>query len=405
MLKRLFPLLLLVLVFTLWRAAAYTAPTNGKVALFAPLVQKQSPATLPNEPLLLVAQDNPDKQLVWYNADGTYRNQITTSESNEFARISPDGTRIVFHQRRSDNSLHSMLISAEGGTPTEITAIPSGQIASAWSPEGRYIAYGHSGQLNTYEVGTGITATLSLAYESFEYISNRWHPETLQAYYYHWGSSTFIQNSIYRINGDGTERQLVFETENTDYLERILSDGRLVVSTSATDHFDLALLNSDGSDYGLLRTWSRPYVEVSISPVATGLLYEEAGTLYWEDFAGQPIGEFTPPCAEPYDSCFLGHVEWQAGGNALVLEWNQQDQQGSDAQYLLYTLTLDGSQPHLLDTQATLLNPTYSPDGAYLAYETGGNVVIWDTIAQTVATTLAAPVSGDTKIVGWRPTP
>ncbi len=246
MLKQLFLLLILVITFTVWGAAAATAPNRGSIFLYAPLVQKHAPSTLPNEPLLLVEQETPDKQLVWYNADGTYRNQITNSESNEFARISPDGTRIVFHQRRSDNRLHPMLMSADGGTPSEITVIPDGQIVSGWSPEGRYITYGHSGLLNTYQVGTGITTTLSLAHESFEYISNRWHPQTLQAYYYHWGSSTFIQNSIYRINGDGTERQLVFETENTDYLERILSDGRLVVSTSAEDRFDLALLNPDG---------------------------------------------------------------------------------------------------------------------------------------------------------------
>ncbi len=144
---------------------------------------------------------------------------------------------------------------------------------------------------------------------------------------------------------------------------------------------------------------------MSISPFATGLLYEDADTLYWEDFDGQPIGEFTPPCEEPYNACFLRQVEWQPGGDALVFEWNQQDQQGSNSQYLLYTLTLDGSQPRLLESRADLFSPTFSPDGAYLAYESGATVVIWDTLTHTVKATLSAPAGGETTIVGWRPTP
>jgi Tol biopolymer transport system component len=403
MLNRCLPVLILFLSIVLWETTTYTGTTQGSMSLYAPLVQRQEP-TLPDDLLLLVVQEDPVANLVWYNPDGTFRYPISNSETDGIARISPDGTQIVFNRRQNDNSLHTLLINAEGGTPLELSSISGGYMPYDWSPDGRYLAYGNSGAFYTYEVATGISTTISVAHESFEYVAHRWHPQTFQAYYFHFGSSLFVQNSIFRANGDGSEPTLVFETDDTDSLETILGDGRLVVSTATENRFDLTLLQPDGSDYELLRSWSRPFIEVSVSPSATGLLYEIDDTLYWEDFAGQPVGDFTPPCNAPYDFCYISDLEWQPYGNALVFTWSQQDQQGN-AHYQLYTLAMDGTAPQLITTESTLFKSAYSPDGRYLAYEVEDKVMVRDMQTQTIATTLTAPGGGATHFIGWRPTP
>jgi hypothetical protein len=105
-----FPIFLLVLGFIVLVALVYTAP-GGTTPTYLSLITTApppstvtpspttTPAPLPNEPLVLVTQNSPLPDLVWVNATGTFRRQLTNGDENDFAVLSPDGNIILIFNR------------------------------------------------------------------------------------------------------------------------------------------------------------------------------------------------------------------------------------------------------------------------------------------------------------------
>jgi DNA-binding winged helix-turn-helix (wHTH) protein/WD40 repeat protein len=85
----------------------------------------------------------PDTQVWRANADGTAQRQLTTGPfENSTTAWSPDGRRIAFRSRRAGQRLRIFLMPAEGGDPQPITPEDREQGTPTWSPDGARIAFG-----------------------------------------------------------------------------------------------------------------------------------------------------------------------------------------------------------------------------------------------------------------------
>jgi Tol biopolymer transport system component len=83
------------------------------------------------------------EDLVVMNLDGSGLSQITDDEANDrLPRWSPDGRRIAFYSNRG-SSYDVWAIRPDGSGLTNLTDTPDqDEILHAWSPDGRYLAYG-----------------------------------------------------------------------------------------------------------------------------------------------------------------------------------------------------------------------------------------------------------------------
>ncbi|MFL5487013.1 MAG: protein kinase domain-containing protein, partial [Gemmatimonadaceae bacterium] len=89
--------------------------------------------------------------------DGSGLQQLTHNSADEFRPSwSPDGREIAFHSWRSGNR-DSYAVSADGATERVIMSGPAHEFSGRWSPDGSQIAFesDRSGQVEIYVVGSG----------------------------------------------------------------------------------------------------------------------------------------------------------------------------------------------------------------------------------------------------------
>jgi TolB protein len=80
-------------------------------------------------------------QIYTINADGTGLKQLTTGAKNYRPKWSPNGQRIAYVHETIDGYKDIWLMSATGGSKTQLTRLGTVTEAS-WSPDGRFIAFG-----------------------------------------------------------------------------------------------------------------------------------------------------------------------------------------------------------------------------------------------------------------------
>lgn len=99
----------------------------------------------------------PDRSLWRSRTDGSERMQLTFPPTEvRFPAISPDGTKVAFHNGNGD----LFVISMEGGTPQKIR---DNAIYATWSPDGNYLFFGHflpPYQIEITDLRTGQNSTI-----------------------------------------------------------------------------------------------------------------------------------------------------------------------------------------------------------------------------------------------------
>jgi dipeptidyl aminopeptidase/acylaminoacyl peptidase len=101
------------------------------------------PQISPDGTRIVFASDRSGSKEIWRcESDGTGAMALTSfgGPATSAPRWSPDGRLVTFECRASDNS-DIYVISAEGGTPRQLTTDPSEDTTPSWSHDGRWIYF------------------------------------------------------------------------------------------------------------------------------------------------------------------------------------------------------------------------------------------------------------------------
>ncbi|HTT24906.1 MAG TPA: protein kinase [Candidatus Sulfotelmatobacter sp.] len=115
--------------------------------------------------------------------DGSDRLQLTYPNGVDgLPRWSPDGTRIAYVSRQPGRPWKIFTVSAQGGTPEELLPSDEGEADPAWSPDGKWLAFGRQGLTLSSPSGPIYivdmrTRQFSLLPGSESLFSPRWSPD------------------------------------------------------------------------------------------------------------------------------------------------------------------------------------------------------------------------------------
>jgi serine/threonine protein kinase/Tol biopolymer transport system component len=85
----------------------------------------------------------PEGTLWRSRVDGSQRLQLVLPPMDaQWPKWSPDGKQIAFEGQMPGKSYHIYVVSADGGTPEEVTSGKRDEIYPSWSPDGKTLAYG-----------------------------------------------------------------------------------------------------------------------------------------------------------------------------------------------------------------------------------------------------------------------
>ena len=174
----------------------------------------------------LIVFDNDARDIWRVDADGSHLRQLTHSNALEFdPEWSPDGRRIVYRSETEGNS-EIFVMNADGTGAVNLTRNPAEDYSPSWSPDGERIAFA--------------------------------------------SSRSGVFNDIYVMSIDGSNVHRVTRSVSVDEYPSWSPDGRRIVFTSSrTGHWDLFVINADGT--GTRRITRRGGKSPSWSP-RTGLI-------------------------------------------------------------------------------------------------------------------------------------
>lgn len=312
-----------------------------------------TPAWSPDGQFIVFESDRDDPQprkcfpncnynLYVMNADGSASRRLTTFPGPEgHASWSPDGARVVFEaDRNGDGKGELYTVSISGGEPQPLLDDKYNNRAADWSPDGRQLAFmsDRDGALDIYVMDSDGSAIKKIVDTGVNDYFPDWSPDGQQLAFFAADWPT-VKQDIYVVNADGSGLRKLTDTPRTvDEDPRWSPDGRQIVFQSdRSGAFDIYMMNADGSN-------PQP-------------LTRNAGQNYWPDW--------TKGAARQPGS--------KAGGSGLIAFVSDRDGQPH-----LYVMNADGSQQQRLTRLSTAeYAPSWSPDGAQLAYYTHLTAQSW----------------------------
>jgi Tol biopolymer transport system component len=224
------------------------------------------------------------------------------------------------------------------------------------------------------------------------------------------GKIAFSNGDIYTVNADGSGTAQLTSTPSLEFAPEWSPDGQQILFSASQKVWRM---NADGSGaYALAPTtpgdtvasgaWSPDGAQVAF---VAGGYYLPSGDLQLDiykmnlDGSGLTKVTSTPTCNT------LGALSWSPKGDKIVFQRSPVSGCGGDEEspsdYDIYTVTVDGTvETNLTATAPTLheVNPSWSPDGSKIAYESSPTfgspadiyVMNADGTAQTDITTSSA---------------
>jgi Tol biopolymer transport system component len=396
-----FPVLFIFVLGIVLAARADTASLGG-TKTYLPITQRGNGYDLPGGNLLLYT--------VGYQAEATIflsppppatPIQLTTTIGSTHPRFSLDGNHILYEVELNDGQDRFRVMGANGSSNRVLV---EGHYVRTpdWASDSRTLAYfdnneNNAGRLQVVSLDNPTPTTLVYNPST----SPIWDNTALRLYYV---KATYMgaDESIRRINVDGSEDSLIIAPENELRIHSQLAGGQLlfIVYNSVSDD-DIYLVNPDGTN--LTRLTNTPEIEygVSASPIGDRIFFHRDDTLYLIDLTGAVIWSRSFPCSK---GCDLDRTSWSPDGTELLFTFEMQSAAGTVT--TLYQLAADGSQTDPTTFyEGVSARHGFSPDGRYFAYEAEGEIRVLDRTTQTT-TALTSPQSGvGVYFYGWRPLP
>jgi Tol biopolymer transport system component len=182
------------------------------------------------------------------NADGSGQRWLTlTLASWGTSAWSPDGRRIAFGSNRGGNS-HVYVVNADGSAQQSLTPERSHDFAPAWSPDGRKIAFGSTrgGNSDIYVMNTDGSRRRNLSRNPANEYAFAWSPDGRKIAFlsYRGGNSR-----VYVMTADGSgQRRLTRGNALPSAPPAWSPDGRRIAFVSERDgNAEIYVVNADGT--------------------------------------------------------------------------------------------------------------------------------------------------------------
>lgn len=153
------------------------------------------------------------------NVNGTGETRLTTNAAFDWEPDwSPDGTKIAFASDRASTEEDIYVMNANGSSPVRLTAHPAFDFDPSWSPDGSRIAYQslRTGNMDVFTMAAADgSGRVQVTSDPNGEAGPTWAPDGSQLAFY---NSVIlednvpeppVENDIYRVNVDGTQRARV----------------------------------------------------------------------------------------------------------------------------------------------------------------------------------------------------
>jgi TolB protein len=138
------------------------------------------------------------------NADGS---DVHFLADGYGARWSPDGTKLIYTGKASDNNWVVYIANADGSSPVRLTTNPRGEVRPAWSPDGAHLVYSAypAEDMNLYVVNADGTGERQLTHTTGFSEDAMWSPDGTRIAFAHGLPNELA--AVHVINIDGTNDQ------------------------------------------------------------------------------------------------------------------------------------------------------------------------------------------------------
>jgi Tol biopolymer transport system component/DNA-binding winged helix-turn-helix (wHTH) protein len=313
-------------------------------------------------------------QIFIMDADGTNLKRVTNnSANNEAPWWSPDGSKLVFLTDRDGN--WEIYVTSVDGEVTQLTDDPADDLTPDWSPDGTKLAFSsnRNGKQHIYVMNADGSSPVQITRSAGEDIEPSWSTDGQRIAFTSTRDGNF---DIYVMNADGTNQTRLTNDPAVDRFPKWSADGRLLFISNREGQADIYVMDQAGGNTARLTTvgarqaaWSPDGKKATF----VGRPAEIINHAYWLqvfviDSDGQvkmitksPNSTFQPTWSP--DGAAIAFVVEYYGARANIF---QIDAAGGPLKRLTAGPKFDG-------------HPSYSADGSKLAFESNrdGNYEIY----------------------------
>jgi TolB protein len=349
--------------------------------------------------------------------DASSRVNISRSSANDYQPgWSPDGKQIAFVSDRADPPA-IFVANADGSNAKPLFSDDTAQAYPTWSPDGRYLAYASScrGDAAVSIVRSDGTASTRLAWVDAPADSLAWSPDG-SALLYRSASHTYL------VALDGRRPARLAWNAREDRSASWSPDGsRIVLAALDGSHFEVALINADGSGETTFRadahqdTWpawqpAKDRTPIAVAPLKLALNSIQAcvprdrivfaaergvGTHIYSLRVGDSLPKQLTSGAATDRS-----PGWSPDRRRIVFSSNR------SGDFDIYTMNADGSDVKQLTRDKSNEDaPTWSPDAKLIAFQSdrGGSFNIYVVRPDGSGLQRVTEGEGDKTQPGWSP--